>query len=163
MRAVRVYILRHGIAEDAAPGGADAARALTAEGKEKLRAVLERAREAGVRPSVILTSPLKRALQSAEIAADVLGVKRGLIATNSLAPSSTPQRVWNEIREQHAARVLIAGHQPLLGHVVGFLLRCPSLQLDLKKGALVALDVATGESQPHGTLNWVLTPKLARR
>ena len=160
---MRIYILRHGIAEDAAPGGTDAARALTAEGKEKLRTVLERAREAGVRPSVILTSPLKRALQTAEIAAAVLGVKRELIATNSLAPSSTPQRVWNEIRKQHAARVLIAGHQPLLGHVVGFLLRCPSLQLDLRKGALVDLDVDTRESQPRGTLNWVLTPKLARR
>jgi phosphohistidine phosphatase len=158
---VRVYILRHGIAEEAEAGGSDAARALTAEGKQKLRMVLERAREAGVRPSIILTSPLKRALQTAEIAAAVLGVKRELITSNALAPLSTPQRVWNEIRTQHTDRVLIAGHEPLLSQVVGFLLRCPSLQLDLKKGALVSLDVDTTEPGPHATLKWVLTPKLA--
>ena len=160
---MRVYILRHGIAEEAARGGSDAARALTTEGKQKLRMVLERAREAGVRPSIILTSPLKRALQTAEIAAAVLGVKRELITSSALAPLSTPQRVWNEIRTQHTDRVLIAGHEPLLSQVVGFLLRCPSLQLDLKKGALVSLDVETAETGPSGTLKWVLTPKLAGR
>jgi phosphohistidine phosphatase len=159
---VLVYILRHGIAEEAAAGGSDAARALTAEGKQKLRLVLQRAREAGVRPSTILTSPLKRALQTAEIAAAVLGVKQELVTTNALAPSSTPQGVWNEIRTQHAERVLIAGHEPLLSHLVGFLLRCPALQLDLKKGALVSLEVDTGASEPYGTLKWVLTHKLAR-
>jgi len=160
---VRIYILRHGIAEDAPRGGSDAARALTAEGKQKLRIVLARAREAGVRPSIILTSPLKRALETAEMAATVLDVKRGLVTTNALAPSSTPQRVWNEIRAQRTDRVLIAGHEPLLSQVVGFLLRCPALQLDLKKGALVSLDVDAGESGPSGTLKWVLTPKLAGR
>ena len=160
---MRIYILRHGVAEEAARGGSDAARALTAVGKQKLRTVLERAREAGVRPSIILTSPLKRALETAEMAAAVLDVKRGLVKTNALAPSSTPQRVWNEIRAQRTDRVLIAGHEPLLSQVVGFLLRCPALQLDLKKGALVSLDVDTGESGPRGTLKWVLTPKLAGR
>ena len=156
-----IYILRHGIAEASSRDGSDAARALTAEGKEKLRTVLERACEAGVRPAIILTSPLKRALQTAEMAAAVLNVKRELVTTNALAPLSTPQRVWSEIRAQHTDRVLIAGHEPLLSQVVGFLLRCPALQLDLKKGALVSLDVEVGESGPSGTLKWVLTPKLA--
>ena len=158
---MRVYILRHGIAEDAPPGGSDAARALTPEGKQKLRTVLERARVAGVRPSAILTSPLKRAVQTAEIARAVLGVKRKLITTNLLAPMSTTQRVWGEIRAQRAERVLIAGHEPLLSQAVAFLLGCPALQLDLKKGALVSVEVDTGESEPHGILKWVLTAKSA--
>lgn len=158
---MRLYILRHGIAEDAAPGGSDAARALTAEGKQKLRIVLERAHEAGVHPSIILTSPLKRAVQTAEMAASVLRVKRELITTNALAPSSTAQRVWNEIRARQNEKVLIAGHEPLLSQAVGFLLRCPALQLDLKKGALVSLEVDSAESEPRGTLKWVLTHKIA--
>jgi phosphohistidine phosphatase len=160
---VRIYVLRHGIAEQAATSGSDAARALTADGKEKLRTVLERARKAGVRPSIILTSPLKRALQTAEMAAAVLNVKRELVTTNTLAPMGTPQRVWNEMRAQHSDTVMIAGHEPLLSQVVGFLLMCPSLQLDLKKGALVSLDAETGESGPRGVLKWILTPKLAGR
>jgi len=160
---LRVYVLRHGIAEDAAPGGSDAARALTPAGKQKLRTVLDRARVAGVRPSIILTSPLKRALQTAEIARAVLGVKAELVTTTALAPSGTPQRIWGEIRERGSEQVLISGHEPLLSQAVAFLLRCPALQLDLRKGALVSLDVETGETEPHGILKWVLTPKLAAR
>jgi phosphohistidine phosphatase len=125
--------------------------------------VLERARAAGVDPSVILTSPLKRAFQTAEIARAVLGVKRELIVANSLAPTSIPQRVWKEVRAQNAERILIAGHEPLLSQTVAFLLRCPVLQLDLKKGALVSVDVDAGEPEPHGILKWVLTSKLAGR
>lgn len=158
---MRVYILRHGIAEDSAPGGSDAARALTPEGKQKLRAVLDRARAAGVHPVVILSSPFKRATQTAEIAAAVLGVKREKITTSALAPMSTPQRVWAEVRAQRAERVLVAGHEPLLSQTVAFLLRSPALQLDLKKGALVSLDIDTAEAEPRGILKWVLTPKLA--
>ena len=159
---MRVYILRHGIAEDAAPGGSDASRALTPEGIQKLRTVLERAREAGVRPTVILTSPLKRAVQTAQMARAPLGVKQELITTEALVPTSTPQRVWREIRAQEIERVLIAGHEPLLSQAVAFLLRCPALQLDLKKGALVSVEVDGGASEPHGILKWVLTPRLAK-
>jgi phosphohistidine phosphatase len=158
---LRVYILRHGIAEDAAPAGSDAARVLTPEGKQKLRSVLARARGAGVRPSVILTSPLKRAVQTAEIAAAVLGIKRELIVTKTLAPTSTPPRAWAEIRAQLDDPVLIVGHEPLLSQAVAFLLKTPPLQLDLKKGALVSVEVDASEVEPHGILKWVLTPKLA--
>jgi phosphohistidine phosphatase len=158
---LRVYILRHGIAEDAPPGGSDAGRALTPEGKQKLRNVLARASAAKVRPAVILTSPLKRAVQTAEIAAAVLKVKQELIETNALAPSGSAPRVWTEIRARKVDELLIAGHEPLLSGVAAFLLRCPALRLDLKKGALVAIEIETAEPEPHGVLKWVLTPKLA--
>ena len=45
---MEIYLLRHGIAEDASPGSSDAARELTPEGREKTAAVLKRARGAGV-------------------------------------------------------------------------------------------------------------------
>jgi phosphohistidine phosphatase len=158
---LRIYILRHGIAEDARPGGSDASRALTPEGKQKLRNVLARASAAGVRPSVILTSPLKRAVQTAEIAAAVLKVDQESIQTNALVPPSSPPRVWTEIRSHRVDELLIAGHEPLLSRVAAFLLRCPALRLDLKKGALVSIDIETAEPEPHGVLKWVLIPKLA--
>ena len=64
---MRIYVLRHGIAEDAPPGGSDSDRALTLEGRRKLRGVLEHARRAGVVPDIILTSPLKRAVETADL------------------------------------------------------------------------------------------------
>ena len=54
---VSIYLLRHAIAEDARPGMSDRERALTDEGRERLRRVLKRARAAGVVPSLILSSP----------------------------------------------------------------------------------------------------------
>lgn len=157
---MRIYVLRHGIAEDAPPAGSDADRALTQDGKRKLRAVLERVRRAGVHPDVILTSPLKRAVETAELAASILGVKNDSIRTNALAPSSSPERVWKEIRARQAAEILLAGHEPLLSTLVAFLLGCPSLQVRMKKAALVSLEIEAELAQPQGVLLWMLTPKL---
>ena len=158
---MRIYILRHGIAEDAPAGGSDANRALTQEGKQKLRAVLERARRAGVRPAVILTSPLKRALETAEIAASILEVSGDLVRTNALALNSSPERVWKEIRAQKAEEILLAGHEPLLSTLVAFLLGCDALMVRMKKGALVCVDADAEGTQPRGVLNWMLISKLA--
>lgn len=158
---LRIYILRHGIAEDAPAGGSDADRALTQEGKQKLRRVLERARDAGVRPDVILTSPLKRADETAALAAGVLNVKRELIKTKALLPGGSAERVWNEIRAQNADEVLLAGHEPLLSRVVAFLLGCPALRVNMKKAVLVSVETETTSAQPRATLNWILIPKIA--
>ncbi len=158
---MRIYILRHGIAEDAPAGGSDADRALTQEGKQKLRRVLGRAREAGVCPDVILTSPLKRAVETAALAADVLHVKGAFVQTKALVPGGSPERVWNEIRAQNAEEVLVAGHEPLLSRVVAFLLGCPALEVNMKKAALVSIEMEVAGAQPHATLNWMLTPKVA--
>jgi phosphohistidine phosphatase len=158
---LRIYILRHGIAEDAPAGGSDADRALTQEGKQKLRRVLTRAREAGVCPDVILTSPLKRAVETAALAAGVLNVKQELVQTKALLPGGSPERVWSEIRAQNTGELLVAGHEPLLSRVVAFLLGCPALRVNMKKAALVSVEMESTSAQPHATLNWILTPKVA--
>ena len=158
---MRVYVLRHGIAEDAPPGASDADRALTPEGKQKLRRVLERARDSGVDPGLILTSPLKRAVETAQIAATVLHVESELVRTNSLLPTGEPERVWKEIRTHKVEELLIAGHEPLLSGVVAFLLGSPVVQVNMKKAALVSIELETAQQQPRGALNWMLTPKVA--
>ena len=69
---MEIYILRHGEAEVRESGRADGDRKLTAAGKRDLKAVLKVARKLGVAPQVILTSPLRRAQETAKIAAEVL-------------------------------------------------------------------------------------------
>ncbi len=158
---MRIYVLRHGIAEDAPPEGSDADRALTQEGKQKLRFVLERARRAGVRPDSILSSPFKRAWETAAMAATVLGVEENLFRMPALVPSGSPERVWKEIRSRKSAELLIVGHEPLLSALVAFLLGFPALQVQMKKAALVAVEVETEHVRPRGVLLWMLTPKVA--
>ena len=157
---MEIYILRHGIAEEAKAGMPDAERALTDAGREKLRAVLERAREAGVKPSLILTSPYRRALQTAHMAAQILGCNK-IVESEVLVPSSAPKAVWDAIcARRREPALLIAGHEPLLGMTVGYLLGAPMLHVDLKKAALVRIDQEGFGAAPHGILKWMLTPRL---
>src|SRR5215510_249323 len=99
MKQMELYLLRHGIAEDRATTGRDADRRLTEEGREKLGRVLERAHAVGVRPSLILSSPLRRALETAEIASRELGYEGKIVRTAALAPDSSPHNIWEAIRE----------------------------------------------------------------
>jgi phosphohistidine phosphatase len=157
---MQIYILRHGIAEESKGGAPDADRALTDTGREKLRAVLEQGREAGVKPSLILTSPYRRALQTAHMAGQILGCNK-IVESEILVPSATPKAVWDAIcARRREPALLIAGHEPLLGMTVGFLLGAPALQVDLKKAALVRIDQETFGPSPRGVLKWMLTPRL---
>ena len=159
---MEIYILRHGIAEDGQAGQPDAERSLTAEGKKKLRNVLRVAREAGVTPSLILTSPYRRAVQTAQLAAEILGYKGDLLRTKSLEPSSHPRLVWEEIRiHQDEAAVLLAGHEPLFSSLTAYLLGNPNLKVDFKKGAIASVEIDRFSAEPNGVLKWMLTPKLA--
>ena len=159
---MHVYLLRHGIAEEERPGLSDADRALTADGRRKLRHVLRTVAEAKVRPTLILSSHLKRAVQSAEIAKEVLGYANEILRTKALAPAASPEHVWDEIRvHRNEAALLLAGHNPLFDQLAAYLLSAPQLQVEFKKGAIMRIDVETFGAQPKGVLCWYLTAKLS--
>ena len=159
---MEIYILRHGAAEEATQGMRDADRALTPDGAAKLQSVLRRARGAGAEPSIILTSPLRRARETAEIAAKSLRGESTLVESRALAPESSPPEVWEEIRTHKTeAQLMIVGHEPLFSAVYAYLLGAPAVQIDVKKGSLGRIDVDRLAGQPRGVLRWLLYPKLA--
>ena len=159
---MQLYVLRHGIAEEDAPSGRDSDRVLTPEGRKRLREVLRVAKKAEVLPNRIITSPFVRAVQTAEVAADVLGYGADLVRADALVPSSDPFAVWEEVRAcQGDGQVMLVGHEPLLSRVLAFLLNSSSLLVDVKKGSLTRIDVSAFGPQPHGVLRWMLVPKLA--
>jgi phosphohistidine phosphatase len=159
---MEIYLLRHGIAEDGQAGRPDSERALTGEGKKRLGCVLRAAAAAGVRPDLILTSPYRRALQTAQLAAELLEYKGDLVRTRALEPVSTPSAVWEELRtHKDAETILLSGHEPLFSSLTAYLLGCLELQIDFKKAGLVCLDIERVTGNPRGVLKWYLTPKLA--
>jgi phosphohistidine phosphatase len=159
---MELYLLRHGIAEDRAPSGRDADRRLTEEGRQKLRRVLERAHSAGVSPSLILSSPLKRAIETAEIAARELGYEGKIVRVNALKPDSSPADVWTEVRTHRAeSAILLAGHEPLFSATVSTMLGSTRNMIDFKKAGLVRIDFESLGAEPSGVLEWMLTPKIA--
>jgi phosphohistidine phosphatase len=156
---MQLYLLRHGAAEDAKAGEPDPARALTSEGRDKLRRVMKRARSAELDPSLILSSPYRRALQTAELAAEVLDYKGEILRVQALTPEASPHHTWEEIRLHKDERsILLASHEPLMSSLTAFLLDSPSLLIDMKKAALVRIDLERIAAKPRGQLKWMLTP-----
>ena len=158
---MEIYLLRHGIAEAGRPGHDDSERALTEEGREKLRAVLKRARSAGVEPTLILASPYVRAIETAREAADVFGYHGEIEKTRALLPEASPHDAWDEIRERKSeTAILLAGHEPMMSSMAAHLLASPAVMLDMKKGAMVRVDCDRMGVHPRGVLKWMLTPAL---
>ncbi len=156
---MQIYLLRHGIAEDAAQGRPDSERPLTSEGREKLRRVLKRARSADCAPSVILSSPYRRAMETAAVAAEVLAYGNEIVKAPSLMPDGSPEDVWQEIRRRPGERaILLSSHEPLMSTMVAFLLDSPALLVDMKKAALVRIECERLGPRPKGVLKWMLTP-----
>jgi phosphohistidine phosphatase len=156
---MQIYLLRHGIAEDAKPGQPDSERPLTGEGREKLRRVLKRARSADLDPSLILSSPYRRAMETAAVAAEVLAHAGEIVRTRALVPEASPFDAWEEIRSRKTERgILLASHEPLMSSMAAFLLDSPALHVDMKKAALVRIDCERFGPKPEGLLKWMLTP-----
>ena len=159
---MQIYLLRHGIAEDGGPGRPDSERALTSEGREKLRQVLRRAHQADVNPSLILASPYRRAMETAEVCVDVLQYEGKVVNTRALVPEASPFDTWAEIRKRAGERsILLASHEPLMSSLAAFLLASPGLIVDMKKAALIRIDCDSAGPQPHGVLKWMLTPAVS--
>lgn len=157
---MEIYLLRHGIAESHA--ASDAERDLTQEGREKVRDVVKVAARAGVKPSLILSSPLRRAVATARIAGDLLGFKGEVLLTRALTPDAEPGEAWDEIRAHRSEdALLLAGHDPLFSTLGAFLLGAPDIQIDFKKGAILAIEMESFGARPRGVLKWMLTAKLA--
>jgi phosphohistidine phosphatase len=159
---MEIYLLRHGIAEEPRPDKRDADRALTSEGKKKLREILRLARNSGVKPALVLTSPLRRAVETAKLAGSALGCPADAVICRCLVPGARPEETWEEIRaHRDAQQILAAGHEPLFGRLAAFLLDSPGLQIDVKKGSIIRIDVDQFGPQPRGVLKWMLVPRLA--
>lgn len=156
-----IYVLRHGEAEERETGLADRDRKLTPRGKHDLKAVLRMARKSEVAPELVLTSPLRRAVETATIAAEVLDCKQ-VLETRNLLPGASPDLIWKEIGSDYKVEsILLAGHQPHLGSLIGLLLEAP-LVVDLKKGSLVRIETHGKLGPPRGVLKWMITTKLAK-
>jgi len=161
---MQVYLLRHGVAEKDRSGLSDADRALTQDGRRKLREIIKAAGEAQVQPSLILTSPLKRAVQTAEVAQEVLGYKNEILRSKALLPGSSVEQVWEEIRaHRDKPSLMLVGHNPLFAELSGYLLGSSDMQVEFKKGALLCVDFEEFRERPKGTLRWYLTSKMAAK
>lgn len=153
-----LYFLRHGDAGDPRSQDDDA-RELTAKGESRLRAAASVWRRLKVRPEVVISSPLPRALRTAELLVEGLRLKKPPVADERLEPGAR----WGDMAEAMAAhpkarRVMFVGHEPDLSGAVELLTEASSIRL--RKGGLVAVRFSDGAEPGRGELAWLVDPDL---
>ena len=160
-----IYLVRHGIAGPAPRGMSDNDRALTPDGKRKMRRIAVGLKRLGVAPDVVLSSPLRRAEETAAVVTSALARQLHVEIYQLLAPGHDAAEVLKGLRRHRAARELVlVGHQPDLGQLASHLLTRSSrlAPLPFKKGAVAAIHVDTIPPRAPGVLMWFMTPKQLR-
>ena len=151
---MKLYLLRHGIADWPEWDRPDDERPLTAKGKKEMRRVAKFLRDLKVRPARILSSPLPRAWQTAEIAAEHLELE--LREESDLGHGFNVAKLRKIISRPSGADLMLVGHEPDFSAVIRAL---TGGEVKLKKGGLARVDLARGSAR--GRLIWLLAPKLA--
>jgi phosphohistidine phosphatase len=151
---VKLYGMRPRPAEDFSSSGRDFDRSLTPQGRERVKLVAARLAELDEVPKVIVSSPLVRALQTAEIVAAELGIP-AVETRRALAPGGPAHDLVLELAHEGRKRLMVVGHEPDLSGLVESLLR-GAFEHDMLKAMVVGLSVST---TGPATLRFVLDPK----
>jgi phosphohistidine phosphatase len=131
MREVKLYVMRHGPAEDSSPTGRDGDRALTTDGRERTRAVARALLAEEEAPLTIISSPLVRAVQTAEIVAAVTDLEKRVHETKDaggapgaveirreMAPGGDAFGLVLDLVRSGRKRAMVVGHEPDLTMLV---------------------------------------------
>ena len=159
---MRLYLVRHAVAESQVPSG-DADRALTPKGRLQMAKAAKGLRNLKVHPELILSSPVRRALETATVIADELGGIRLELLSELAAGFSGPAEVLAALEPyEKLEQIALVGHQPGLGELVSFMLTgsISSCTINFKKGGVACLERDPG--QERFTLIWSLPPRVLR-
>jgi phosphohistidine phosphatase len=153
---VILYFLRHG---DAGPAraGDDDGRILTDAGESALRAAAPLWRRLNLRPDLVLSSPLPRALRTAELACAAVGGSP--VSDERLRPGASWGDMARAMAERgDARRVLFVGHEPDLSSAVVELSGAASVRM--RKGGMACLEFYGIPERGGAEIAWILDPDL---
>jgi phosphohistidine phosphatase len=149
-----LLLWRHGIAAERHPDHPDAERALTAEGIQRTAAVAAQLVRLQLSCAPLLSSPLKRAVQTAELGV-AAGLASGFGIEASLAPGGNPRPL---LQVGHGLRLGLVGHEPDLGELASGVLGLPAGAITLRKAGIVLIRIG-----PAGaSLEALIGPRLLR-
>jgi phosphohistidine phosphatase len=161
-----LYILRHATAEEAAEGGDDGARKLTARSRDRMCNAAAGLRAMGLKFDAILTSPLVRAAETAEIVSAAFNNEPAPQVLPALASGVPPAEVLAVLKPfTRDQQVMIVGHEPQLSNLASQLLSGSAdlVHLRLKTGGCIALELPQRFERGGAELRWMLTHRQLRR
>jgi len=141
---MRLYVMRHGPAEDRAPTGRDFDRALTVAGRAVVGRAAGALRDARAQaPARVITSPYRRARETADLVAAALGAGEAEVHPDLAADGDVPIGLVREVHAAGADAVLV-GHQPTVEELVRVLVQPadPSIPSGFRTATIVALEHA---------------------
>jgi phosphohistidine phosphatase len=161
------YIMRHGIAVTRGSAGFsdDSKRPLTPEGRQKMRQIVKGLSRLGFDVDWIVTSPLVRAVETAEIVAESLGANVPMDFCDALSPGESAEALISFLAKRpNRKRVLVIGHEPDLSEMAARLLGAGRhANLAFKKGGCCLITFSEFPPKSPGQLAWWLTPRLLRK
>jgi phosphohistidine phosphatase len=164
MAVLELYLIRHGIAAERGDDYPDdSKRPLTNDGISSLRKEVEALEIVDVAFDHIITSPLVRTKQTAEIFAQHLPSKPSMSTSDSLAPAGSPAGVVQEVvKHARKGRIALVGHEPNLGELAARLIGAKT-PIEFKKGGICRIDFEVLPPKGTGQLRWFVTPKMLRK
>lgn len=161
---MELYLLRHGIAQERGTTPTDEERALTEEGVSRMQEIVKGMQALGLEFDSILTSPLVRAKQTAELVRKGYDLKAPVTESNLLRPEAKHNDLLKELRRFDAgSRVLLVGHEPFLSELLSLLTAGdPYSAINVRKGGLALVSVPKMGREAIGCLEYLLTPKQLR-
>ncbi len=157
---MHVFVIRHGIAEEAAAGQSDADRELTPEGEHKVKQAVKGMKRLDIELERIIASPWQRARHTAELLAPIC--RAAPLGTEMLCQSPTAELLALIADRNETTGVV--GHEPWLGELVAWLAfgdMRHHAALELKRSGVVWLE---GTAVPGGmTVRAILPPSILAR
>lgn len=154
-----IYLLRHG---DALMNGYnDGKPPLSQEGKKSINRLADYIKSKEIRFTNIISSPLLRAWQTATIIAENSNDSHIIIESDSLLPECDPEKLLNELNNfSDDEKLLLVGHQPLLGATISTLISKRDALIEMKKASFACVDINKPISAGKGVLKFLVNPEM---
>jgi len=153
--AMKLIFIRHAAAVERSSDISEATRYLTPEGRVFFRKTARTMLKNGVEPGLILTSPLLRAVQTADILAETFAYSGPFLVKNELRPGFDMQaldKLFDDYRS--VDEMVLVGHEPDLSTIVAFLISRPG-GFNFKKGAAVKLKIDPSNLPASTAFKWL--------
>ena len=157
---MNLYILRHASAGTRRANPLiDVKRPLDKEGKQQCLLVGSYLNSLRVQFDLVISSPLKRALQTASLVATETGYDAKIMVSEALSPGATVAQFEKLLADLNThENVLIVGHNPNLAQFLGAVISSSKMNIRLRKGAIARIDMA----RRPGILHWLVDPRILR-
>lgn len=160
-----VFIVRHAVAYERNPRRwrDDVRRPLTPAGIRKFTKAARGLKRLALQPECVLTSPLVRARQTAQILTSVARWPQA-IECAALAPRSSSAQIIAELRKLTVKRMAVVGHEPALSRLIGACIAESDVPIavEMKKGGVACVSFPAEPRAARATLRWLMAPRTLR-